>query len=179
MRNEKVNNEELEGIRNVLQRTPAVLRTMLQNLPDRYLMGNEGGETWSPFDVLGHLIHGERTDWIPRARRILKDGETRAFEPFDRFAQFEASKGKTLEELLDCFEVLRRENLSTLNSVRLDQESLEKTGLHPELGRVTLGELLATWAAHDLDHINQISRILAKQYQEAVGPWKKYLSVLE
>jgi hypothetical protein len=169
---------DLGEIIGLLRRTPAVIRALLEGLPERYLRRNEGGETWSPFDVLGHLIHGERTDWIPRARIILDEGETRTFDPFDRYAQFEASKGKTVEELLDEFEVLRRRNLLALEQMHLSPEDLSKTGQHPELGRVTLGELLATWAAHDLDHLVQISRTLAKQYEDAVGPWQKYMSVL-
>jgi hypothetical protein len=163
----------------VLSRTPAVLRALLQGLPDEWTMSNEGEQTWSPFDVIGHLIHGEETDWIPRARIILQDGEGRAFEPFDRYAQFEASKGKTVEELLNTFEALRLENIRLLKELELKPEDFAKLGKHPELGRVTLGQLIATWVAHDLGHLVQISRTMARQYREAVGPWRQYLSVLK
>jgi hypothetical protein len=162
-----------------LSRTPNVLRALLQGLPQQWVSVNEGENTWSPFDVVGHLIHGERTDWIPRARIILEAGESRAFEPFDRFAQFEESRGKTLEELMDTFEALRHDNIHALIEMRLSPQDLEKTGRHPELGKVTLGELIATWVTHDLDHIVQLSRTMAKQYREAVGPWQAYISVVK
>jgi hypothetical protein len=164
---------------NVLTRTPHVLRAMLQDLPSEWVIGNEGEKTWSPYDVIGHFIHGERTDWIPRARIILENGESRAFEPFDRFAQFEADKDKTIDELLNTFAALRRENIRMLEGFELRPEDLKRTGKHPELGKVTLEQLLATWVAHDLDHLVQISRTMAKQYQEAVGPWRGYLTVLK
>lgn len=165
----------------VLARTPDVLKTLLQGLPDELALGNEGEQTWSPFDVLGHLIYGERTDWIPRARIILQSGESRAFDPFDRTAMFEQSKGKTLNNLLDEFAEARRENLAALNAMNLNADDLKKTGLHPDpaLGRVTLEQLLATWVAHDLSHIAQISRTLARQYRDAVGPWRQYISILQ
>jgi hypothetical protein len=159
----------------VLSRTPNLLRAFLEGLPPEFITSNEGDQTWSPYDVVGHLIHGERTDWIPRAEIILQSGETRPFEAFDRFAQFEASKGKTIEELLNTFDALRRNSLTTLEKMRLAPADLKRTGKHPELGRVTLEELLATWVAHDLDHIVQIARTLAKQYE--VGPWRAFLSV--
>jgi hypothetical protein len=162
----------------VLSGTPQVLRAMLASLPAEWTTANEGGQTWSPFDVLGHLIHGERTDWLPRLTIILQEGESQPFQSFDRFAQFDASKGKTLAELLDTFESLRAANLALLKETRLRQEDLKKVGKHPELGRVTAAELIATWVVHDLDHLNQITRTLAKQYKEAVGPWQAYLSVL-
>ncbi len=170
---------KLDHAIDILSRTPAVLRALLHGLPAEWTMSNEGEQTWSPFDVLGHLIHGEQTDWIPRARIILQDGEGRAFEPFDRYAQFEASKGKTVEELLDTFEALRRESLRVLKELKLKPEDLARTGKHPEFGRVTLGELIATWVAHDLSHLMQISRTMARQYREAVGPWRQYLSVMK
>jgi hypothetical protein len=170
---------DLDHVTEILDRTPRVLRAMLQGLPAEWILRNEGDNTWSPFDVLGHLIHGERTDWIPRARIILECGEGRAFEPFDRYAQFEASKGKTSEELLDIFEALRLENIRAFKEMELMPKDLEKPGMHPELGRVTLGELIATWVAHDLGHIVQISRTMAKQYREEVGPWRAYLSVMK
>lgn len=164
---------------NLLNRTPTVLRALLEGLPSAWIRTNEGEKTWSPYDVIGHLIYGERTDWIPRARIILEEGERRTFEPFDRYAQFEESKGKSLEELLETFERLRRENIETLKAMRLTPEDLRRSGKHPELGKVTLGELLATWVAHDQDHLVQISRTMARQYQEAVGPWQAYLSVMK
>jgi hypothetical protein len=169
---------ELDEAVAVLSRTPATLRSLLDGLPPRWTENNEGGETWSPFVVVGHLVHGERTDWIPRARVILESGEDRPFTPFDRFAQFRESEGKSLAELLDEFEALRRENLSILAGMELGASDLARTGTHPDLGRVTLGELLATWVAHDLDHVVQIARTMAKQYSEAVGPWRAYLSVV-
>lgn len=170
---------DLNDAADILSRTPAVLKSMLSGLPAGWVSGNEGGQTWSPFDVLGHLIHGERTDWIPRARMILRAGESEAFEPFDRFAQFEASEGKSLGELLDTFAELRSDSIRTLNSLNITGEDLARRGKHPELGPVTLEQLLATWVVHDLDHIAQITRTMAKQYSEAVGPWVAYLSVLK
>lgn len=163
----------------LLSRTPATLESMLGNLPAEWVSANEGEQTWAPFDVLGHLIHGERTDWLPRARLILQSGESEAFEPFDRFAQFEASKGKSLGELLDTFAELRSGNVRALDGLNITAEDLDRRGRHPELGVVTLGELLATWVVHDLDHIAQVARTMAKQYREAVGPWQAYLSVLK
>jgi hypothetical protein len=163
----------------ILTRTPNVVRAMLQGLPQQWVIGNEGENTWSPFDVVGHLIHGERTDWIPRARIILEAGESQAFEPFDRYAQLEESRGKSLEELMDVFEALRRDNIRALMAMGLSSQDFKRTGRHPELGKVTLGELIATWVTHDLDHIVQISRTMAKQYGEAVGPWKAYISVVK
>ena len=163
----------------ILSRTPIVLKSMLSNLPDEWVSGNEGNQTWSAFDVLGHLIHGERTDWLPRIRMILQSGESEAFEPFDRFAQFEASKGKSLEELLSTFAELRADNINALKTMNLTAGDLVKRGAHPELGSVTLEQLIATWVVHDLDHLAQIVRVMAKQYREAVGPWEAYLSVLK
>ena len=162
----------------LLNRTPAVLKTLLGDLPETWTLRNEGENTWSAFDVVGHLIHGERTDWIPRARSILEFGETKPFEPFDRFAQERESQGKSLGQLLEEFAGLRSGNLSELRALNLRQEELERRGRHPALGVVTLSELLATWAAHDLTHLHQISRVMAHQYREAVGPWIAYLGVL-
>jgi hypothetical protein len=139
---------------------------------------NEGEKTWSAFDVIGHLIHGERTDWMPRAKMILQFGENKAFEPFDRLAQERESQGKSLAQLLDEFARLRSENLNELRGLNLKPEDFARSGLHPALGVVTLSELLATWAAHDLTHLHQISRVMAHQYREAVGPWSAYLGVL-
>ena len=167
-----------EDALDVLSRTPATLRDLLQDLPPRWTRSNEGGESWSPFDVLGHLIHGERTDWIGRARTILEHGETRTFEPFDRFAMLEESRDKTLAELLDTFAELRTDNLRRLADLGVTEEHLEKTGRHPDFGTVTLRQLLATWVAHDLGHIAQISRTMARQYRREVGPWRAYLPVL-
>jgi hypothetical protein len=162
----------------LLGRTPDTLRAMLAGLSDEWARSNEGSDTWSPFDVLGHLIHGENTDWVPRAQSILEHGESEVFVPFDRFAQFEDSKGKSLGKLLDELAVLRARNLEIVDSLHLTDDELARTGLHPEFGRVTLAQLLATWVVHDLGHIVQISRTLAKQYDAQVGPWKKYLRVL-
>jgi hypothetical protein len=162
----------------LLSRTPMVLKAMLAGLPPEWTRNNEGPETWSPYDVVGHLIHGEGADWIPRARIILEDGEARPFDPFDRFAQFTESQGKTLEELLAEFAALRERNLDALCELRISAAELEKTGQHPALGRVRLKELLATWVTHDLDHIGQIARTMAKQYTREVGPWKAYISIL-
>ena len=162
----------------ILSRTPATLDVMLRGLPDAWLYGNEGGDTWSPFDVVGHLIHGERTDWLPRAKMILEDGESRTFPPFDRFAQFEKSKGQSLASLLDTFATLRRQSLQGLAAMNPGGADLDRTGRHPEFGSVTLRQLLATWVAHDLDHVVQISRVMARQYSDEVGPWRAYLRVI-
>ncbi|MEQ8629232.1 DinB family protein [Ekhidna sp.] len=169
----------LEKSIHILDRTPAVLKTLLRNLPEDWTAPNEGPDTWSPYDVVGHLIHGEKTDWIPRARIILEQGEKQPFTPFDRFAQFEESKGKTLNQLLDEFESHRTDNIKTLESLNISQADLTKTGIHPEFGAVTLENLLAAWVVHDLGHIYQISRVMAKQYTNEVGPWSQYMGVLK
>lgn len=161
-----------------LSRTPTVLQAMLAGLPDPWLMSNYGEGTFSPFDVVGHLIHGEREDWIPRARIILEYGAQQPFEPFDRYAMFEASKGKKMGELLDTFAALRADNLIVLRDMKLTAAKLALCGTHPTLGRVTMEELLATWVAHDLNHVAQIAKAIAFQYNEAVGPWREYLSIL-
>ena len=163
----------------VLSQTPATLRALLQNLSDPWTHINVGEETWSAYDVVGHLIHGEETDWIPRAKIILQHGPSRPFEPFDRFAQFEQSKGQSLETLLEKFADLRQRNLEILKQMRITSAQLELRGAHPELGTVTLRQLLAAWVVHDLDHMGQIVAVMAKQYTEAVGPWKAYLSILD
>jgi hypothetical protein len=163
----------------VLERTPATLRALLAGLPDAWITTNEGPDTFSPFDNVGHLVHGERTDWIPRARIILAQGAHRRFETYDRFAQVRESKGKSLAQLLDEFAALRAENLATLRGWRLTDGQLALEGEHPELGPVTLRQLLATWVAHDLGHVAQTSRVMAKQYRDAVGPWRAYLPVLD
>ena len=162
----------------ILARTPATLDVLLRGLPASWTLAHEGGETWSPFDVMGHLIHGEQADWIPRAKIILTHGEARAFDRFDRLAQFTASAGRTLPSLLDDFARLREANLRELGSLNLATADLDRRGRHPELGVVTLRELLATWVAHDLDHIMQISRVLARQYSDEVGPWRAYLRII-
>ena len=162
----------------ILSRTPAALDAMLRGLPAAWIAAHEGGESWSPFDVVGHLIHGERTDWMPRARIILEHGEARPFDKFDRFAQFAASQGRTLASLLDELAGLRQVSVRDLVALRLTEADLDRRGRHPELGVVTLRELLATWVAHDLDHVVQISRALARQYTDAVGPWRAYLRVI-
>jgi hypothetical protein len=163
----------------LLARTPATLDALLRDLPQAWTSRNEGENTWTAFDIVGHLIHGERTDWMPRAKMILQFGETRAFDPFDRFAQARESEGKSLEQLLDEFARLRRENLIELRALNLCPQDLARRGRHPALGVVTLSQLLATWAAHDLTHLHQISRVMAHQYREAVGPWAQYLGVLQ
>lgn len=163
----------------VLERTPETLITLLRDLPDAWLIQNEGPDTWSPYDIVGHLIHAEETDWIPRAKIILEYGEERAFEPFDRLAMFEKFKGRSIADLLDTFTRMRADSLHDLQRMNLTPELLEKRGKHPELGVVTLKQLLATWVVHDLGHIRQVVRVMAKQYREAVGPWKAYLTVLE
>lgn len=169
---------QLDHAKEILRRTPATLNSLLRHLPEEWVRSNEGPESWSPFDVVGHLIHGEEADWIPRARIILEYGEKRTFEPFDRFAMFEKSRGKSLGDLLDRFEQLRGESLKELEGMNLSPAMLEKRGTHPELGMVTLGQLLSTWVVHDLSHIGQIVRVMAKQYREAVGAWQSYLPVL-
>ncbi len=163
----------------LLFRTPATLNSLLRDLPETWTQRNEGENTWSPFDVVGHLIYGERTDWIPRARIILQSGESRAFDPFDRTGHARIVEGKSLSQLLDEFALLRSENLIELRAWKLQPADLEKRGTHPALGVVTLSQLLATWAAHDLTHLHQISRIMAYQYRDAVGPWSAYLGVLK
>jgi DinB family protein len=162
----------------ILRRTPAVLRAQLQDLPAGWTDATEGPNTWSPFDVVGHLIHGERTDWVPRIEHMLAHGDTVPFPPFDREAMFAASRGRSLLELLDTFEKLRGESLARLRTLGLTDADLSRRGRHPEFGIVTMGQHLATWVAHDLGHISQVVRVMARQYSEAVGPWQAYLSLL-
>jgi hypothetical protein len=162
----------------LLSRTPAALNAFLRDLPDSLTLSTEGENTWSPFEIVGHLIHGELTDWMPRTRMILEHGESRAFEPFDRLAQERESKGKSLSQLLDEFARLRTKNLDALRALNLKSEDLARRGRHPSLGTVTLSQLLATWASHDLTHLHQLSRVLAYQYRDAVGPWTAYLGVM-
>lgn len=162
----------------ILGRTPDVLRTLLSGLSHEWTHHNEGGDSWSPFDVIGHLIDGDETDWMARLRIILGQGSNRKFEPFDRFRHLQTNKGKSLEELLARFSELRAKNLADLKALNLNDGHLRLTGEHPEFGTVTLEQLLATWVVHDLDHLAQISRVMGKQYRKAVGPWEQYLSVL-
>ena len=163
----------------LLERTPRVMRALLEDVPDEWLHGTEGPETWSPYVIVGHLVHGEKADWIARAQIILAQGDDRKFAPFDRFAQFRESEGKSLTELLDEFDDLRVKNLSTLRSWNISEPQLSLTGIHPAFGEVTLRQLLSTWVAHDLGHIAQTSRVMAKQYREAIGPWRAYLPVMD
>jgi hypothetical protein len=163
----------------ILERTPHALRAMLSGLPPDWIDATEGPDTWSPYVIVGHLIHGERTDWIPRAQLILAQGTDRRFTPYDRFAQFRESQGKSLADLLDEFARARAENLVTLTGWQLTEAQLALTGEHPAFGTVTLRQLLATWVAHDLGHIAQTARVMAKQYRDAVGPWRAYLPVLD
>ena len=169
---------QLDHAKDSLRRTPATLNLLLRDLPDEWLLSNEGPESWSPFEVVGHLIHGEETDWVPRARIILEHGEERTFEPFDRVAMFEKPRGKSIGDLLATFERLRGESLRELEGMNITPEMLGKRGTHPELGVVTLSQLLSTWVVHDLGHVGQIVRVMAKQYGEAVGAWRAYLPVL-
>ncbi|MEP6999489.1 MAG: DinB family protein [bacterium] len=163
----------------VLERTPHTVRTMLAGLSTDWTDATEGAETWSPYVNVGHLVHGEHRDWIQRAQLILAQGEIRTFTPYDRFAQFRDSEGKSLTELLDGFVQVRAENLATLVGWQLTSAQLDLEGLHPVFGPVTLRQLLATWVAHDLGHVAQIARVMAKQYSDAVGPWRAYLPVLD
>lgn len=169
----------LDCTMSLLARTPAALNALLRDLPEEWTHIGEGENTWSAFDVVGHLIHAERADWIPRARIILQYGETRAFDPFDREGHAREVQGKSLAELLDEFARVRTDNLFELGAWKLQAADLDQFGKHPALGRVTLSQLLATWAGHDLTHLHQVSRILAYQYREAVGPWSQYLGVLQ
>jgi hypothetical protein len=162
----------------VLRRTPDVVRALLLDLPANWTSAVEGPGTWSPYDVVGHLIHGERTDWVPRVEHMLRHGDAVPFPPFDREAMFAASTGLSLAQLLETFATLRAENLGRLAALNLTSEDLSRRGLHPELGVVTMGQHLATWVAHDLGHVSQIVRVMAKQYSEAVGPWRAYLSIV-
>lgn len=163
----------------VLERTPAALRGMLAGLPESWLLADEGPDTFSPRDVIGHLIHGEETDWIPRMRIILDHGESVPFTPFDRFAFRAASVGHTTDALLFRFAQLRAGNLRALRALALDEAALARTGMHPGLGRVTLAQLFAAWVVHDLGHVKQIARAMARQYTAAVGPWREYLTILD
>jgi hypothetical protein len=163
----------------LLARTPGTLNTLLRDLPESWTQCNEGGDTFTAYDIVGHLIHGEHVDWIPRLRIILEQGESRPFDRIDRFAQTRESQGKSLPQLLDEFARLRQQSLDTLRSFKLSPADLAKRGTHPVLGTVTLANLIATWPAHDLTHLHQLSRIMAHQHREAVGPWTKFLGVMQ
>ena len=162
----------------ILEQTPQVLSQLLSNLSTEWTSNNEGGQTWSPFDVIGHLIHGDKTDWLNRVEIILSNSTDKRFDSFDRFAQFESSKGKTVLQLLDEFKQIRAENLSRLKQLNISNEDLSKIGIHPVFGEVKLSQLLSTWVVHDLDHISQISRVMATQYKTEVGPWIEFLKIL-
>ena len=168
----------IDGSLAILGRTPSVLKTLLSGLGDGWIMNNDGPETFSPYDVVGHLIHGEKTDWAARAKIILEFGLSKPFVPWDRFAQYEESKGKTLDQLLNEFDAVRKDNLVWLRSLNLTETDLDKKGMHPKLGEVTLRNLLATWVVHDLTHIAQITRVMAKQYKDEMGPWPEFFRIL-
>lgn len=163
----------------LLSRTPATLNALLRDLPDSWTFSNEGEGTWTAFDIVGHLIHAEHTDWIPRATMILEQGESETFKPFNRMGQEEKSRGRSLPQLLDEFAAVRSDSLSQLRALNLQSPDLQRRGRHPAFGPVTLSQLLATWAVHDLTHLHQLSRLMAHQYREAVGPWSVYLGVLQ
>jgi hypothetical protein len=163
----------------ILQKTPATLAAMVAGIPDTWLKATEGGGTWSCYDVVGHLIHGELTDWIPRVRIILEHGEKKAFEPFDRFAQFREDQSRPISALLDQFAFMRGENVAILQNLNLSSDDLARRGTHPELGPVTLGQLISSWVVHDLSHLSQVARVTAKQYSHEVGPWHAYMSILK
>jgi len=162
----------------ILETTPGVLNALLLNLPEGWADSREGPDTWSPYDIVGHLIHGEKTDWILRMQMILEEGSSKPFPDFDRQAQFRESKGKSLSQLLDRFEELRKKNIGELKRQQLTESDFGKTGLHPDFGEVTLQQLLSTWVVHDLGHLRQIARVLAKQYKEEIGPWAEFLPVV-
>lgn len=163
----------------ILERTPGTLHAMLHDLDTAWLEATEGPETWSPYVIVGHLVHGERTDWIPRARFILSQSASRSLPPYDRFGHVHERQGKSLPSLLDEFGRLRAENLATLAAMHLTDADLALDGEHPEFGTVTLRQLLATWVVHDLGHLAQIARVMAKQYRDAIGPWRAYLPIVD
>jgi len=169
----------IERACDILDRTPAVLQSLLSGLPNDWVLPNEGPDTFSPFDVVGHLIHGERTDWAVRARIILEYGNTKTFDRYDRFAQYQESKGKNVQQLLDEFALVRAENLQWLKAKHITEADLDRTGMHPVLGEVSLRNLLATWVVHDLTHIAQITRVMAKQYKTEMGPWPEFFRILD
>jgi DinB superfamily len=162
----------------ILERTPAVLTTLLSGISNEWVMNNEGPETFSPYDVVGHLIHGEKTDWVVRAKLILEYGTEKPFEPYDRFAQYDESKGKSLQQLLDEFDEKRKQNIVWLQACQWTEADLERKGLHPVLGEVTLRNLMSTWVVHDLTHIAQVTRVMAKQLTGEMGPWPQFFRIL-
>jgi hypothetical protein len=168
----------LERSYEILDRTPAVLQSLLAGLPDAWVMPNEGPETYSPYDVVGHLIHGEKTDWTARTKMILEFGNTQTFVRWNREAMYEESKGKSLQQLLDEFAAIRKENMGWFRSLNLTEADLDRKGMHPVLADVTLRNLLATWVVHDLTHIAQITRVMAKQYKGEMGPWPEFFRIL-
>ena len=170
---------DIEKSIEILERTPLVLEVLLDGLSDEWTKNNEGSESWSPYDVVGHLIHGEKTDWVTRAKVILSDGENKTFTPFDRFAQLQTNQQTPLKDLLKAFKKLRDQNLEELKAMQIDAAKLRMKGMHPELGEANLKELLSTWVVHDLGHISQITRVMAKQYKSEVGPWEAYLGILK
>jgi hypothetical protein len=172
------NLENLEQTFSLLARTPATLNALLRDLPETWTSRNEGEHSWTVCDVVAHLIHGERTDWMPRTKIILEFGDAKTFEPFDMSGHVQERRAKSLPQLLDEFSRLRSENLAELRALNLRPEDLVRRGQHPSLGQITLSQMLATWGVHDLAHLHQISRIMAYQYREAVGPWNQYLGVL-
>jgi len=168
---------DIEKALPVLERTPKVVEALIYELPGEWVNSNEGNDTWTPFEIVAHLIFGEKTDWLPRTQIILGNG-SKEFVPFDMEGHVAVSKGKTMSQLLDEFKILRKENLALLNTMELTNDTLDQTGIHPELGAVTLRQLLASWVVHDLTHIHQLSRVMAIQYKDAVGPWKQFMGVL-
>lgn len=169
---------QLEKAIEILERTPKVLSSLLEGISMEWASKNEGLDTWSPYDVIGHLVHGEKTDWMPRLEIVLTDGINKTFEPYDRFAQFKMSQGKDLSQLLSEFESLRDQNLKTLRSKNLTPKDLTRTAIHPSLGTINLKNMLAAWVIHDLGHIAQVSRVMAKQYKNEIGPWTQYLTIV-
>lgn len=163
----------------ILHRTPVVLESMLSGLSDEWILPNEGEKTFSAFDVVGHLLHGEKTDWMVRAKNILENGTAHPFEPYDRFAMFEESKGKNINQLMNEFKTERMKNIALLESFSIDENKLNLKGIHPKFGEVTLRQLLSTWVIHDLTHIAQIARVLAKQYKDEMGPWLEYFNLMQ
>ena len=170
---------DLELAIEILSRTPSILKNWLGNLPEEWSHYKSTEESWSAFDIVGHFVHGEKTDWIPRAQIILQKEGLKVFEPFDRFAQYEVSKGKSMENLLDEFGQLREKNLAVLRGFELQPNDYELQGKHPELGIVNLRQLISTWVVHDLDHLSQIAQEMSKRYSQEVGPWQQYLGVLK
>lgn len=171
-------NFDLAESRTILERTPRTFQTLLRGLPESWTRSNEGAKTWSPHEVIAHLINGERTDWIPRAKIIMAGDATATFVPFQREGFFAEARGRPLTELLDLFAALRAESLHALDGWSIGPRELALTAQHPELGQVTMQQLLASWVVHDLGHLVQVSRTMARQYRAEVGPWTAYMTVL-